>query len=722
MFNADQPILTSKDDILGRKNFAYNLADTITSYKDKNNIVIGLYGEWGSGKTSLLNLITERINLKTKNSKHKPIIIKFNPWNFSEQNQLITQFFYILSLSLKRKDNSTKIKNIGEKIEDYSQIIEPLSLIPVVGQYSTLAKIFTKLTGSSIKKWGKSKEKTIDDIRDELNKLLCTINRKIIVIIDDIDRLTPIEIRQIFQLVKKLGDFPNTIYILSFDKNVVLKAFEDTFKGFEKEYLEKIIQIPIEIPQISKAEIYKLFFNKLEQIIVDIPEDIFDSNHMSNIFHDGLKYFFNNLRDVNRFTNTLSFNFSLIKGKVNPVDFIAITALQIFLPNIYYHIRDNKELYIESDQSRDNNQLLNEHPNLKEFNDIISTVNNFPHDKLIDFLTRLFPSLGVVFNRINYNYDSFNEKRKKGRICCTEMFDIYFTLTIHKNQITLIEMKSILSKANSYKLFSDSLILITEKEKILYFLDSLGDYTKDKNYIPDENISTIINVLMNLGDTFPEQDFDLFTHSTSMDIFRIIHQLCLRFKDHENRYNLIKNAIEQVKDSIYTIVYAVNILEKQQDKNNPNKDLNSIDEMIVTSEQFELLKLLSLEKIEKWAADGRLLKHRNFVTILFYWKDWAGIDVINQYVKNLIKDKYSLILFITSFLNKSKSYGMSDYTGKENLSINLKSFEEFIDIKLIEPQIRKIYNSKKFEGLSEVQIKAINLFIDTLDGKINYEW
>jgi len=94
VFAPDQPIKSCKEDILGRKSFAQSLGDAILNYKEKESIVVGLFGEWGSGKTSLINMALEHINdvSRGKTSDDKPIIIKFNPWNYSDQNQLIIQF------------------------------------------------------------------------------------------------------------------------------------------------------------------------------------------------------------------------------------------------------------------------------------------------------------------------------------------------------------------------------------------------------------------------------------------------------------------------------------------------------------------------------------------------------------------------------------------------------------------------------------------------------
>ena len=100
-----------------------------------------------------------------------------------------------------------------------------------------------------------------------LIQILTELPYKIIIVVDDIDRLNNTEIRQIFQLVKALADFPNTVYLLAFDKEVILRALAKVQGGPGLEYLEKVIQVPFEIPPISRAELENLFFSKLDEII-----------------------------------------------------------------------------------------------------------------------------------------------------------------------------------------------------------------------------------------------------------------------------------------------------------------------------------------------------------------------------------------------------------------------------------------------------------------------
>ena len=99
MISPDLPITKSTEDILNRGSFARSLAKTLSQYSRSSSFSIGLYGEWGSGKTSLLNMILENIEDIDNNA----IILRFNPWLCSDPQQLITQFFKQMANSIKLK-------------------------------------------------------------------------------------------------------------------------------------------------------------------------------------------------------------------------------------------------------------------------------------------------------------------------------------------------------------------------------------------------------------------------------------------------------------------------------------------------------------------------------------------------------------------------------------------------------------------------------------------
>lgn len=419
MFKSDVPIKSCKEDILGRHSFAKSLGNAILSYKEKDSIVIGLFGSWGSGKTSIINMALEHVEFATKDKAvhEKPIILKFNPWNYSDQNQLISQFFEQLSVVLKRVDHAENAKKAGEKLETYASFFKPLSLIPTIGPIASLISELLKNAGDTSKRWGEFKSNDLNSLRSELNRLLDNQPHKIIIVIDDIDRLNNTEIRQIFQLIKSLGDFPNTIYLLAFDKSVVINALKKVQEGSGDEYLEKVVQIPFEIPLISKKEVEHLLFGQLDSLIKDITEEKWDQIYWGNIYHSGLRYFFHNIRDVTRYINSLRFSFQMVKNEVNAIDFLAVTGIQVFIPEVYYGIRDNKDIFtglLGSIYGRSDTEKKQAETRCDE---IIGRVNEPPQEILKDFLKRLFPKLESIYGNMNYSSSFLEGWRKDCRVC-----------------------------------------------------------------------------------------------------------------------------------------------------------------------------------------------------------------------------------------------------------------------------------------------------------------
>jgi len=716
MFKPDQPIKSYKEDILGRHPFAQSLGNAILSYKEKDSIVIGLFGAWGSGKTSIINMALEHIDLVSKNKidDEKPIIVRFNPWNYSDQNQLVTQFFKQLSVVLRRPDYESDAKKAGERLETYAKFFEPLTLVPTVGPIaSILSKVFKNI-GSATKNWGNLKSNDLSAIRAELNDLLAKQPHKIILVIDDIDRLNNTEIRQIFQLIKSLGDFPNTIYLLAFDKNVVITALKKVQEGSGIEYLEKVIQIPFEIPLISKQEVEHLLFSQLDELIKDIPENKWNQTYWGNIYHSGLKYFFRNIRDVTRYINSLRFSFEMVKGEVNAIDFLAITGIQVFIPEVYYGIRDNKDIFsgVYSDYGRSD---VTKEQDKKRCDEIFSRVNEPPQKLLKDFLKRLFPKLESIYGNTNYGYDWLDNWRRDCRICSPDIFDIFFRLSLPKGEISQREIETILSLGNNPDSFTEALLKLNGDGRIIRFLERLEDYTSD---IPEENIEPIISVLMDIGDLFPEGDSGIFRTDTPMRILRICYQLSHRFDSYEKRFNIFKHAIKKATRSLYTIVHEIGVQDQGHAKYGSKETPQPKDELTVNAEQLEKLEKLACDKIEGWAKDGRLKKHKHLPSVLFRWREWGQRNEINNFVNNMIKTDDGLIDFITSFLSKSTSHGMSDYVAKTHWRIYLKSIEEFVDLKEVEPRIRKISSSSDFEQFDARKKLAIRTFLDTIDGKI----
>ena len=112
-YNSDRPIESANQDLLGRLTFSKQLAEAIFKYGGKDGLVIGLFGKWGTGKTSILNIVVNEINSLSEDSSDKPIIVKFSPWNYTDKYNLISLFFRVLKNKLDIDNDEEKRKKIG---------------------------------------------------------------------------------------------------------------------------------------------------------------------------------------------------------------------------------------------------------------------------------------------------------------------------------------------------------------------------------------------------------------------------------------------------------------------------------------------------------------------------------------------------------------------------------------------------------------------------------
>ncbi|HAP15698.1 MAG TPA: hypothetical protein DCR07_06295, partial [Lactococcus sp.] len=113
--------------------------------------------------------------------------------------------------------------------------------------------------------------------------------------------------------------------------------------GNGKEYLEKVIQVPFEIPAPSIDDIYKFLFDKLNNVLGNLPGDKWDRNTWGELFYFGIKWYIRTIRDITRYINVFSLKYELLKDETDAVDLLGLTCLQVFEPNIYTKLLSHKE-------------------------------------------------------------------------------------------------------------------------------------------------------------------------------------------------------------------------------------------------------------------------------------------------------------------------------------------------------------------------------------------
>ena len=257
----DQPIRTPDQDYLGRWDFASGLARQLKSYRDDRCLVVALYAPWGAGKSSLLNLLANELTEETEASALSPIVIRFNPWNFSSLDSLLLMFFRELQAGAGRSE-SKLAKNVQKSFQVLSIILAAGEISPIAGSsFRAISRIFRRASEALEKK-----TESLIVVKERINKELRQLNRRIFVLIDDIDRLDQESMRFMFRLIRLNADFDRMTYVLAFDRDVVASVLTQEQGVSGSEYLEKIVQVGFDIPPAEPDKLKRLFSQELDKL------------------------------------------------------------------------------------------------------------------------------------------------------------------------------------------------------------------------------------------------------------------------------------------------------------------------------------------------------------------------------------------------------------------------------------------------------------------------
>lgn len=140
-------------------------------------------------------------------------------------------------------------------------------------------------------------------------------------------------------------------------------------------------------------------------------------------------------------------------------------------------------------------------------------------------------------------------------------------------------------------------------------------------------------------------------------------------------------------------------------------------EFTIEPEHLEVLEKIAKRKIEEWAENGSLIKHKKLASILYSWKHWDKDSKLESFIHGVESDLDSIVLFISAFVYKTSSHAIGDYISREHMSLNYKGVTGLIDASIIEPPIRSLYNSGDLIKLSYKENIGVTQFLEFFDGK-----
>jgi predicted KAP-like P-loop ATPase len=479
-------------------------------------------------------MVLEALREDMEQGWDSPHIVEFEPWQLRDVDSLFAAFFSEIANALGRDGNDSKARR--ERLLSYGKSLSfggssMKSLGVLAGLTGVPFAKLIELAGEKMKDAAEIAEQGADAITDksigekktELRHLLQDLDRPILVIIDDIDRLEVEEMLLIFQLVKANADFPNFTYLLLLQRDV------DRMGQHGRDYLDKIIQLPIDVPPANGGQRHKLFREGIVSLFnswnLAIKDD--QATDLDLLWTNGLGTMLQHPRDVIRLLNALEFSVAVMTGEagieVNLADFIALEALRVQESETYLRLpkiktfltNSRRRTYKEIQQSLGitRNTLLStsgddQQPGQGEVTEVINFLSPGRNQAGLEILTFVFPDAFWAFGTEDQAKTLSANPRPDSPVRAKRgsYFDRYFALAIPEDQISEAQMKSVLAVTGDRVAFRTQLADFQERNMSVPLLLELSNRTEG---IPEREFEPCLTALLDFYESRPRSGFVL---------------------------------------------------------------------------------------------------------------------------------------------------------------------------------------------------------------------
>jgi predicted KAP-like P-loop ATPase len=677
---ADVPVDLPKDDQLGRAPFAKTLATTIKSMKGLDSFVFGLCGPWGSGKSSVLKLVERE--LESGRSANNPLVCNFNPWWFSGQDQLLRAFLNQLGSIAGRIDTGGRVSGLGQKLSTLGKILRPVSWIPGARVVKDISEVLDS-SGEAAKKLGEELSLDVTQIRKDIDSLLRESKQRIVVMMDDIDRLTAQEIAQLFLIVKAVADFPNTVYLLAFDHAVVSKAISSALGLDGAAYLEKIVQVQIDIPPANPVKLQQLFLSQLDGLLDGIGVSEPAKKDFANLFHDGLKEFLHTPRSVKRLTNVLRVLLPSVRGEVYWPDFIGVTSLMVFAPEAYRVIRDASEHFTGTKQLTTPGR-----EEAKRFHEgWLSCVPEVHREAVRQLVQRLFPKVESVLGGHGYAPGWESGWRAEHRICSPDCFDRFFQLRVPEGELSEAEWQDVVQLLDD-PVGLDRFIATCCKSqgphgfasRAKEFLERAGLFAKHQANA--DQAKKLFKALVRNGDLLiGMKDTDrsnLIPIDNKQRLMWAVQDALQRVDAGPERDQLVEESLTKKDAGLHTAAEAVWFFGAEHGKYHEEKN-RSHKQPHLSLACVERLEANFLDRVKNAANDGSLEEDPTFLQVVFEWRRFGGEQEAKAWIQQLGSSDQGFVRIVDQLKGNITIHGILDRVASQVPTVSAQILLHWFD-------------------------------------------
>lgn len=712
-FQDDRPIETPAEDRLGRYPFAQKLARDLTNWHSKESLVVGLNGKWGSGKSSVKKLIFHAL----KEAGDPLTCVEFNPWLVSGEEAITRAFFNEISQKLVTYEDEGKAARL-EKWRKYSKYLSLSSklasgievaglLIPGLSAVGGITKATLNKGAELADTAADSLEDTelsLTDLKADLSAEFAKLPKPILVVIDDIDRLTKQEIRLVIQLIKSNADFPNITYLLLYQRETVARSLEEILGEDGHSYLQKIVQVDLDIPPPRPLKLRAFLSDAIDPLFSKTKVRGWKQSRWQNAATKALWPLYQNPRDIVRLQCMLGFYFdSHIDGdylNVNLLDLILLETLRIYFPTAHEEVsrgfrHSNNPLYTFYYSSTEAQKKLQE--GVKKIYEH-SNIDNHSKKPLKALLEELFPQA-----KEHFSYTRAEELAwlKEMRLCHAKHFPKYFHLTIEEGEITAESINELMSESVTPQ---QTRGLLEKQFETRDGFDAVNEYLqalcKD---IPRSVRPLIIHELFELSNEVPEADKFSFTAIDALhSLCDIVKLLLDQEPDQTERDQIFLSHLQDATALIGPAFLLARFKTTDEDTTESGTPTIAPDSKTLSESAIKQARDEIAASLMRKAIIGELLHSNKASTLLHYLWEWGDKDKVRKWSLSL-PDSPSEFL---ALLRASMNFGHTS-TGSEgwtNFSILPSNLERFFEKESIE----RLLPSETKDELDQHLIKAIS--------------
>lgn len=591
----DSPIRTPAEDRLGVASFARMIARSLAAVDSAEGTVIALNAPWGGGKSSVVNLILHELR---QISGEKIEVVSFNPWWFSGSTNLARGFFQALGTAMNRTmadDGKAAVSAFIGRLGSLTTYTEAAGVMAEKGVTSGVAKL---LIG----------EFSVEEEHAKLATALRKGTKPFLVVIDDIDRLSPDEALLVFGLVKSVGRLPNVTYLLAFDRQLTTNLIKERFPSEGDQYLEKIVQATFDLPTPSPETLHRLLLEEIDRLM-DVPEP--ETVHFLNLFHDIVAPHLVSPRQVVRLSGVLRVTWPSVAGEVNAGDFVALEALRLFRPALFRNIQQSRKLLTTKSmmglQARaDDLRRLYERA-------LLTGVPEAQHEEAKAALKRLFPLTQGVWSNTHWGDEWFVDWERRRLVASHAHFPTYFQYALDEDVLPAAMAATLKERAGDAAFIRQTLLgglAVTRGRGGTWAALMLNALKLAAEEIANGDVEPLLTTIFSIADQLNVAADDAGVGgfgNNSLRIHWLLRPLLLSKFDLARRSAILRAAAQTSEPGwLLDLADRAGRPYRPPDPDGPPRDL---DDALVDEETAQWISALAYERMLDQVRDGSVLDH-----------------------------------------------------------------------------------------------------------------